>query len=649
MGLIPADFQFLRPLWLAALPLLPLLWWAWRRRRGDTGVWQRAVDPHLLPHLLQRLEVRGTRAPALLLLLAGMLAIVALAGPSWREEPQPMWQREAPLVIALDLSAAARATDLKPSRLAQARAKVERLLAARTAGQVGLLAYAGHAFTVVPITRDGRTLLALLASLSPDVMPVEGQRVDRAIRQAVKMLRAADATRGEILILSDRSDAAGAQAAAVARDAGFRVSVIGVGTLAGAPLSGREGFIIGADGQPQLARLDPASLQALAAAGGGRYAPLSADDRDLAALDVLAVGTGSARPADDERARTADSTQAGALRSDDGYWLLLALLPLVLVGFRRGWLAVLPLTLALALTSEPRTAYAEANTNTNTNTNTLWDSLWRRADQRAYDALQAGDAASARALAADAATRGAAAFREKDYAAAAESWTGIDSADAHYNRGNALAQAGKLKEALDAYDAALAQAPAMDDAIANRKIVEDRLKQQQSQQKSGQQQGEQQQGEQQQGEQQQGEQQQGEQQQGEQQQGEQQQGEQQQGEQQQGEQQQGDQQQGEQQQGEQPQGEQPQGEMQPADDAERKAAEEAARREMQQALEARQGEDAKDEPPRAVELTPEQRAEMEKRQANEQLLRRVPDDPGALLRRKFELEYQRKLREGEDR
>ena len=89
--------------------------------------------------------------------------------------------------------------------------------------------------------------------------------------------------------------------------------------------------------------------------------------------------------------------------------------------------------------------------------------------------------------------------------------------------------------------------------------------------------------------------------------------------------------------------------MQPADDAERKAAEEAARREMQQALEARQGEDAKDEPPRAVELTPEQRAEMEKRQANEQLLRRVPDDPGALLRRKFELEYQRKLREGEDR
>ncbi|MBK8067380.1 MAG: VWA domain-containing protein [Rhodanobacteraceae bacterium] len=675
MDLNLAEFQFLRPWWLAALPLLLLLLWVWRHRRAEPGAWQRAVDPHLLPHLLQRVEVRGTRLPSVLAMLVGTLAIMALAGPSWRVQPQPLWQREAPLVIALDLSAAIRATDLKPSRLAQARAKIDRLLAQRSGGQVGLLAYAGHAFTVAPITRDARTVQALLDSLSPDVMPVEGQRVDRAIAHALKLLRAADATRGEILLLSDRSDAAGEQAAAQARVGGFRVSVIGVGTLAGAPLSGRNGFIVGADGQPQLARLDPASLAALAAAGGGRYAPLSADDSDLAGLGVLDTD-GAPMATGGGEGEDSDAASAGNQRSDDGYWLLLVLLPLVLAGFRRGWLALLPLTLVLALSCEPRAAYADANTNTNTNTNTssFWDSLWRRADQRAHAALQAGDAASARALAPDAGLRAAAAYREKDYVAAADSWSGIDSADAHYNRGNALAQAGKLNEALDAYAAALAQSPGMEDAIANRKAVEDLLKQQQSQpQKSGQQdgqkqqgeqqqgeqqqgeqqQGEQQQGEQQQGEQQQGEQQQGEQKQGERQQGEQQQGEQQQGEQQQGEQQQGEQQQGEQQQGEQQQGEQQQGEQQQgamqSDDADRQAAEEAARREMQQALEAREGEEATAEAAQAVELTPEQRAEMEKRQAHEQLLRRVPDDPGALLRRKFELEYQRRIREGEDR
>ncbi len=658
MGLNPGDIQFLRPLWLAAWPLLLLLLWGWRRRRGEAGAWQRSVDPHLLPHLLQQVEVRGGRAPMLLALLGGTLAVLALAGPSWREQAQPMWQREAPLVIALDLSAAARATDLKPSRLAQAQAKIERLLAARTSGQVGLLAYAGHAFTVAPITRDGRTVQALLTSLSPDVMPVEGQRVDRAIRHAMKMLRAADATRGDILLLSDRSDAAGAQAAAQARAAGFRVSAIGVGTLAGAPLSGREGFIIGADGQPQLARLDPASLQALAAAGGGGYAALSPDDQDLAALGVL-HNAGGAQSAGLDEARSGEGGQAGATPSDDGYWLLLGLLPLVLVGFRRGWLALLPLTLALALTATPPEAYAEADTNTNTNASSFWDSLWRRADQRAHDALQAGDAASARALAPGADLRAAAAFREKDYAAAADSWAAIDNADAHYNRGNALAQAGKLKEALDAYDAALARSPGMEDAIANRKAVEEVLKQQQSQQqKSDQKQdgqkqdGQKQDGQQQQGEQQQGEQQQGEQKQGEQQQGEQQQGEQQQGEKPQGEQQQSEQQQSEKQQGEQQKGEkqQPGGEPQgEADEATRQAAEEAARREMQQALDARDGKEPEGEPAPAVELTPEQRARMEQRQANEQLLRRVPDDPGALLRRKFELEYQRRLREGEDR
>ncbi len=617
MDLMPAGLTWLRPGWLLAWPLMLLLALAlaWRRSRGASGAWRQAVDAHLLPHLLERMAIRGQGLPTALALLAGTLAVLTLAGPSWREREQPLWQSEAPLVIALDLSSAMRAVDLAPSRLTQARAKLARLLAQREGGQVGLLAFAGDAYPVAPITRDARTVAILLDSLTPDVMPQDGQRVDRAIAQAQSMLHASGASGGEILLLTDHSDAAGVAAAANARSAGVRVSVLGVGTLAGAPLSGPHGFLTGADGQPQLARLDPVGLAELARAGGGSYAALTVDDGDLRALRVLEANH------DSVTAIVAGEGGSARVRSDDGYWLLLVLLPLALLGFRRGWLALLTLTLAMGLTIRSGPSLADAvGSNTGANADrSWWSALWQRADQRSHAALQAGDAARARALAPDEALRAAAAYREKDYAAAASTWAALDSADAHYNRGNALAQAGRLQEALTAYDRALAREPGMADAVANRKLVEELLKQQEQQEQQEQREGERPQDEQQ--------------------------GEQQQGEQQQGEQQQGEQQ--GQQQGRQRADEDQQDAQSPASAAQQaaqqEAADEAQKRQMQQALQQAQQDG---DPQRVAPPTPEQRAQAEQQQANQQLLRRVPDDPGALLRRKFLLEHQRRQREG---
>ncbi|HWS27734.1 MAG TPA: VWA domain-containing protein, partial [Xanthomonadales bacterium] len=442
MDLSLSQFSFLRPLWLLGLLLLPLVWWLWRHRRTQRGAWAAAVDAHLLPHLLQQVEVRGAHRSSLLWLLTGALAIVALAGPSWHQQAAPLWQKEAPLVIALDMSAAMRAADLPPSRLVQVRAKLGKLLQQRRSGQVGLLAYAGDAFTVAPITRDGRTVSALLDSLDPDVMPVEGQRSDRAIKLALKMLADSDASSGEILLVTDHGDTDGNFAAVQARTAGISVSVLGVGTLAGAPLISKNGFITGPDGQPRLARLDPASLAALAAAGGGRYAALSTDDSDLAALAVLDPVGRAASTASNDAGGTRDDV--GVTRSDDGYWLLLAVLPLMLLGFRRGWLAVLPLVLGLGLVlpgeqvvaQEPAADAApqaqQAPDSAPPESGFSWDALWQRADQRAHAALKAGDTERARQLAPDPALKGAAAFRGDDYAAAAEAWAQDDAADAHY-------------------------------------------------------------------------------------------------------------------------------------------------------------------------------------------------------------------------
>ena len=116
--------------------------------------------------------------------------------------------------------------------------------------------------------------------LAPDVMPVDGQRADRAIAVSMRLLEQAGADRGDILLLSDHADAAAHAYAASAVRAGYRVSALGLGRAAGAPYRDRDGRI----GQ---ARLDEASLRTLAGNGGGRYSALTTDDADLRALGVL--------------------------------------------------------------------------------------------------------------------------------------------------------------------------------------------------------------------------------------------------------------------------------------------------------------------------------------------------------------------------
>ena len=176
-----SQLHLLRPHWLWALLALPLLAWWWQRRRRRQGVWQSLVDAHLLPHLLEAHADARARLGLWLGGVAYLIAVLALAGPSWRQVEQPLWHSRTPLVIALDLSDATLAADLPPSRLAQARAKIATLLRERQGGQVGLVVYAGDAFTVAPLTDDAANIALFLDALAPDVMPLPGQRSDRAV------------------------------------------------------------------------------------------------------------------------------------------------------------------------------------------------------------------------------------------------------------------------------------------------------------------------------------------------------------------------------------------------------------------------------------------------------------------------------------
>ncbi|MBD4924006.1 VWA domain-containing protein [Xanthomonas citri pv. citri] len=588
------SLHLLRPmvLWalLAIVPAAAL--WHWRRR--DADVWRQSVDANLLPELLAAGGRRGWLG-FVLAALTYALAVIAMSGPSWRQTERPVFQSSMPLVVVLDLSSSANATDLPPSRLLQARAKLATLLRKRAGGEVALLVYAGESFTVAPLTEDSANVALFLDALSPSVMPVDGKRADRAIDAAAQLLQQAGFKQGEILLVSDGADSSAESSARVARSRGFSVSALGVGSERGAAYRM-------ASGEIAQAKLDEGSLRTLTAQGGGRYARIAPDDVDLRALGVLDP---SQQPLADE---TAES-DGGKTWLDEGYWLVLPVMLLSLLAFRRrAVVAVLAMVCVLPL-AQP--AHAADGT------------LWQRADQVQQQRLDAGVQA----------------YRKGDFAAAQKAFEAVPTDEGLYNLGNALARQGQYDAAIAAYDRALKQHPNQQDAIANRAAVDAARKRQQQNNKDGKGQDGKGQSKDQKPSGQDGK----------------------------GQQQAGQDGQNQQDSKNQPSQAQPpqdgksqdaqakdgQGEQrkpdtppQSADAKAQQQADEAQRRKMQQAM-AQAGDkqaDASGKQEAAVAgETPEKR---EQRQAVDAWLRRVPDDPGSLLRTKFRLEYERRQRDG---
>ncbi len=459
-----AQFHFLRPWWLCALFALPWLLWLASRRSRALQALSRLVDAELLPVLLQGRAARQ-RLPLGLLALGWPLAVLALAGPTWSRIEQPLYARRAAQVVAISLSQRMLSHDVAPSRIALARYKAHDLLAANRDGLNALIGYAGEAFVVAPLTSDTHSLSTLLDAMAPDTMPVDGENAAAAIARGVALIRGAKTRGGSLVLITDTADASAQQAARKALAEGVRVSVLGVGTPQGAPVSlPTGGFLHDANGNLQLAGRNDAALSALAQAGGGRYVAATVGEGDIAALK----GELRADSVQSAHGRLGDEWQ------DRGPWLLLPLLPLAALAFRRGWLLLLPLALLPLL---PGTAHA-----------TGWRDLWRNKNQQAAMALGHGDAKRAMQLATDPALRGAAAYRAGDYAAAVQALRKARGSDASYNLGNALAREGKYKDAIRAYDEALKRNPANADAKANRQAIEDWLRKQQKQQKQQQQQ-----------------------------------------------------------------------------------------------------------------------------------------------------------------
>ncbi|VAX07076.1 Aerotolerance protein BatB / Aerotolerance protein BatC [hydrothermal vent metagenome] len=455
-------FHFLRPLWLLAfLPLLVLAFSLWRRR-SNGGIWKKIIDPRLLPYVLTEASSSKRHPLAFwLVTLSTALLIIAQAGPVWEKRPQPLFKQQSALVVALDLSRSMDATDLRPSRLARARFKLNDILDQRQEGQTALLVWAATAFTVTPLTDDVKTIRALLPSLSTEMMPEQGSRADRAIEKAISLLKNANQLRGDILLITDGADSHAANAARKAHEQGYRISVLAVGTAEGAPIPLPAGdFLKDRNGAIVIPKLNRPHLQQLAQQGGGRFSSFTTDDRDTSYL-LAPINEVQFDQAGKESQLKTDTWY------EQGPWLVLLVLPLAALLFRRGEIFLLLLFLLPAI-PQPAQAFE-------------WPALWLNQDQQAEKLLQNNQPEAAAKKFNDLQWKAAAEYRAGRYQQTIENLQDIDTADSWYNRGNALAKSGRLQEAQQAYAQALKKDPQHEDAKYNKKLIEDAQKQQQQQ------------------------------------------------------------------------------------------------------------------------------------------------------------------------
>ena len=596
-------FHFLRPEWLLALIPLALLTFVHFKQKANTSAWSKICDSHLLQHLLVNQGKQSSQTPLWLLACAWILTTIALAGPTWSKLEQPLFRSEDALVIVLDLSRSMDANDISPSRLNLTKFKLIDLLKKQQEGKTGLIVYAAEPYVVAPLTDDADTIISQVPALETALMPKQGSRADLALQKAKDLMKQSGVPQGHILLVTDgiESSPNALQIAKDLKQRNIKTSVLAVGTTEGAPVPiSSGGFLKDNTGAIVIPQLDPLSLQDLANIGGGLYQTISSDKRDINRLSPYFSAQGNIDDAEDKK-------QTSDMWKEQGPWLVLLILPLAALAFRRGWIAVF--FAALLLPPQPSYAFE-------------WQDLWLTPNQQAAKAIEQQDSETAAKLFEDQRWKGSALYRQENYEQAAQHFANFNDPDSHYNRANALARAGQLQEALDAYDEALKQAPSHEDALFNRNIVEKLLQQQQQSQNSDS--NENQEGNQ--SQQQDSQQQRGNQNNSEQNQSQQ-------------SQQQSDSQKSQQQQSQQTQNEQGNEEEQQAQSTAEENNQEQGEEQTQQQLAQEEQESEEQQQGRSPESITQ--ANLENQQAVEQWLRRIPDDPGGLLRRKFIREHQK--------
>jgi len=417
LSLAIEAFHFLRPLWLLALAPIVMLWWTVRWSRPPLASARTGIAPHLRAALAVRGAARHRIKPIDGVALALVLLAVGTAGPTWSRQPDPFAAQAAPLVIALKVTPSMEASDVAPTRLERSKQKIRDLLDLRAGSRTALVAYSGSAHLAVPMTEDPGVVLPYLEGLSPDVMPLEGNRAAEALALATELL-ARETGPGGVLFVADGLDPADTAALTAFADRLAVLAVLPVG-------QGDRGF-------------DALSLAPVV--------PLSADASDVARIDRMLTAALI-------RAALSESDQPW---QDQGEWLAWPAAILILLWFRRGWTTRWAAIVALALSLPAYDAHAQGISD--------W---FFTPDQQGRLAFQRNDFRGAAELFEEPLWRGYALYRTGQYEAAIEALDRVETAQAAFIQGMAHVKSRGYRDGVRAFETALSRDPAYPAAAEN--------------------------------------------------------------------------------------------------------------------------------------------------------------------------------------
>ncbi len=424
-----------------------------------TDSWKQVCDPHLISDLVVSVNKSKSIPTWVMIVVGWTLAVVALAGPAWDKEKTQLFRSVDATVIVFDLSRSMNSTDLAPSRLERARYKALELIENLDGQSVGLIAFAGDAFNVTPVSDDIRTVTHLIQSLQTDMVPLQGSNASLGLYRATELLKRSGFDSGNVILLTDGIDANAFDAARELVNDGYRLSVVGIGTSIGAPVRFQSGeYLKDSSGEFVVALLDRDALDNLAAIGGGKLTVISNEASDL----QLPWSQSSQIAHSDFDGDQVATTQW----KDRGAWFLLPLIFIFAFIFKRGWVLGIAL-IVFAIPFDKSMAFE-------------WSHLWQRSDQRAAAAV-ASQTYDDPSLAAHSQWSGIAYYRNDDFEAAAQEFEKSTGKIARYNQANALAKSGDLQGAIDQYEQALEIDPQFDDAQFNLDLVKKLLEQNQTQ------------------------------------------------------------------------------------------------------------------------------------------------------------------------
>ena len=323
-------FHFLRPLWfiaiIPAIGLTILLMFY----TSKNNIWNKYCDPHLLKHITIGKSRKFNFIIPLFFLSIWILAIIALAGPTWSYKKLPVYQKSVSRVIALDVSNSMNATDVHPTRLQKAKYKLLDLLKDIKEGEVGMVVFSKYPFVVSPLTSDAKTIAKMIPSLSSNIVPVQGHNISKALEKSANLIEQANSKTGQIILVTDSvpTNLDYETAKNIAKK-GITISVFAIGTQKGGLVKSSNGtYLKDKKGNISFFDIDLNKLKKLAQAGNGKLIILKNNNSDI--KQILKIKN------DNKQLSKSKGNESQILWFDNGYYFIWIILIIFVFLFRKG-------------------------------------------------------------------------------------------------------------------------------------------------------------------------------------------------------------------------------------------------------------------------------------------------------------------------